>query len=130
VTTFQKTEPDKLPFEALKFLENALNKTPSNDEELWETLKTGEIYVISREKIVGCIHLEFHPDLMNIVLLGGENIKYWRDDLYKFCIDLIKSRGIHHICILGRHGWGSIFKELTPIGMIYHLEEGGYVAEA
>lgn len=122
--------PDRLPFDALTFLSEAIRRTPSNDTNLQEILRNardgeGQIYILSNEKIVGATYIEFYPQIMNIVLLGGEDIHSWKDQFYDFCIALIREKEINHICVVGRAGWGNIFKQLKPLGMLYLLEDRG-----
>lgn len=124
---FVLTDRDALPFEALKHLQNAAKRS---QEDLWKTLTDGKVYIIKRDKIIGCLYLEFHPDIMNITLLGGDNIREWRDDLVDFLIGLMRKKKLSHICVLGRNGWGGLFKELQPIGMLYVFKDEGGVRDA
>lgn len=121
---FILTEPDNLPFEALNYLNKAIEKTPGNNSSLWEILEKarkneGSIIVIKSDKIQGALYLELFPDLLNIILLAGDNINSWKDDLTKYLLKIAKEHGINHGCVIGRQGWHKIFTNMTPIGMLY-----------
>lgn len=121
---------DLLPFEALKFLQSAIDRTPAQDSTLWEVLRGGgEVFLMIDGGVIGATYVEFHPEVMNIVLLAGDVGKY-RDEVYHFYIDLIKSRGVKNIFICGRAGWGKLFPELRTIGTLFSLTLGGVCGEA
>lgn len=101
-------------------LQSALNRTPSNTDTIESTITNGEIWAFYDEgSLIGATYLEFLPDLMNIILMAGNDIASWRDELVSFYIAQMKFMNVKNLCIVGRHGWGSLFKELTPIGMLY-----------
>lgn len=126
---FVLTHPNELPFEALEYLQKALDKTPSNDSSLSEILeksriREGYIYVFHSEKVIGCTYVEFLPDIMNIVLLSGE-IKNFKKEIKDFYIQIMRDRNISNLCVIGRRGWSSLFKDLQPIGMLYVFQDIG-----
>lgn len=123
---FILTQPDDLPFEALNYLQKAIDKTPGNDSNLREILEKarrneGAVILIKSEKLLGAMYLELFPDLLNIVLLAGDNINDWKNALTDYLLNLAKERGINHGCVIGRQGWHKIFKNMKPIGMLYVL---------
>lgn len=110
---------DELPAEALKFLQSAVENSPGDDLSLWEILRQSEIYVVKTDHICGAFCLEFSNEVMNIILLGGENIHAWKDDLVSFFDEIIDNRNIKRVLVVGRKGWGKLFTRLKPIGTIY-----------
>lgn len=122
--------PDNLPFKALKYLESSIKKNPDKDETIWDVLNwaregRGEIYVLKDHEIIGCCYLEFLPDHLTIVHLGGD-IKSLREEVSDEFKSLMKIKKVRYLCILSRIGWDRFFKDLKPIGTFY-LYDGGYV---
>lgn len=122
--------PADLPEKALNFLEDAIRRTPSGSvtiESVLEDAASGKgcIYLVKDPEIKGAVYFEIIPLVMNIVLVGGEDIHAWRDRFSDFCKQVLRQNDIKHLCVLGRTGWGSIFKELTPLGTLYMYEDEG-----
>lgn len=84
----------------------------------------GQFYLVKYSELIGAIYLEWTPGSLNIVLLGGDNIKEWRNEMHDFCVKLIRERGISTIMFMGRYGLGKIFPQFKSIGMVYRYEEG------
>lgn len=130
-TQFILTDPDDLPFQCLKWLQISLDKTPGNTTLLSEALGGNGLFYVVRnlnEDIsyhVGVIYLEWSPGALNIVLLGGDNIKEWRNEMHDFCVSLIREKGIKTIMFMGRYGLGKIFPQFKAVGMVYVLEDLG-----
>jgi hypothetical protein len=115
--------PDRLEAEALIHLNNAIVKSRSN-MTLNEVLdnarnKTGTIYTIQNDKVIGAMYLERLPEVLSLTLLGGNNIRGWGKELVAFIRSLLKAEGLSHICVIGRCGWQGLFSEMQPVGMLY-----------
>lgn len=127
---FILTNPDDLPSQALAWLQISVNKTPGGQNSLQEIIEhckkgNGSFYLVKSEKIIGAIYLEWMPDVLNIVLMGGDYIKDWRNEMNDFCVSLIRERGIKTIMFCGRYGLGKIFPQFESIGILYVLRDGG-----
>lgn len=123
---FTLTDPDHLSFESLKYLSKGIDQsTLPESPSLWDILEDcrngeGEIYTFYK----GVCYLEFHPNLMNLAVLGGDDIKEWKQEFSDFIKRLMKERGIQYLSIIGRESWGRVFKELKPLATFY-LYDGG-----
>lgn len=130
---FRLTASNDLTPRALAWLQVSLDKTPNNETALQEILsRDGEFYLVVNEISsvtdeipIGCIYLEWLPEILNIVLLGGDNIKPWRDDLHNFLVNLIRERGITTIMFCGRYGIGKLFPQFKAIGTLYTYKDKG-----
>ncbi len=127
---FILTDPDDLPLEALNYLQKAIDKAQKSDVKLSNILDEarkgeGSIFVIKSDKIVGALYVQVFSKVLNVVLLGGDNIKDWKDDYSAFIKKTLKEYNLSHLCIIGRNGWGKVFKELKPLGTIYIFENEG-----
>lgn len=126
-TEFVEYHPDQLPLEAISYLESALHHTPDNDLTIEDILSQaingeGSIIVIKNSEIVGCTYIQLFPDVMSIVLLAGKDISEWKQDAQDFYIDLMKKNNIKNLIVVGRKGWGNIFKVLKTKGTLYSME--------
>jgi len=121
-----KANPRNLSFQSLTYLSKAIAVNPlPDDPTIWDILDDcangeGEIYTWSK----GAVYIETYPDLLNVALLGGDDVNEWKGEFVKFIRNLLKEKGIKHVSVLGRQGWSRIFKELKPIGTLY-IAEGG-----
>lgn len=121
---FILTDPGRLSFESLAYLQKAIEKNPlSGDPTIWDILDDcrkgdGEIYTFSK----GAFYLEYHPKLINVALLGGDDIDEWKNEFSAFVKNIMKKKNIKHLSVIGRSAWHKIFKELKPIGMFYIME--------
>lgn len=125
---FILTDPDELSLQALEWLSVSVNKTPNGDTPLSEILERGrkgegQFYLVRSDKPIGAIYLEWLPWALNIVLLGGDYIKDWRDEFHDFCVRLLRERGIKTVIFVGRYGMGKIFPQLKSLGMLYVYED-------
>lgn len=118
-TTFRQMTCDELPPAAVKFLHDAYLASPAQDQNFWEILRLGHIYIFESDHVVGAMCIETAPGLVNIVLLGGENIDTWKDDFLAWGNDYIARNRVEKVLILGRSGWGRMFKSLKVIGTLY-----------
>lgn len=129
-TEFIFTKPEDLTPQCLEWLQVSVNKTPNSQTTLEEILEfgkqgNGEFYLVKSDKSLGCIFIEWLPHCMNVVLLGGDYIKDWRDEFHDFCVSSIRAKGIKQVMIMGRYGIGKIFPELKPIGMVFVFTDEG-----
>lgn len=125
---FIPTDPDDLPIEALTWLSASIRKTPGNLSSLADILdhsrsSKGSFFLVKSDKLIGCIYFEWLPQALNIVSVGGDNIKDWRNEMHDFCVGLIRERGIKTIMFMGRHGLGKIFPQFKFIGTVFRYED-------
>lgn len=120
------TSPDSISFQSLSFLKKAIEKNPlPDDPEIWDILEDarngkGEIYTWNK----GAMYLEIYPEIVNVMLMGGEDISEWRDEVVSFLKNLMKERGIKNLSILGRGAWHKIAPDLKLIGTFYTYQGG------
>lgn len=117
--------PDRLSFQSLTYLKKAIDINPLKDDPtLWDILNDcragkGEIYIWN----LGAMYLEILPEIICLSVLGGENMKEWKDEISTFIKKIMREKNIKQLCILGRAGWHKIFKELKPIGTFYSYDQ-------
>lgn len=125
------TEIDILPPLAVKYLEQAIKRTPASTSRLDITLDIarkgyGNIYLIFDGAILmGATYLVVYPTdkgkVLGIILLGGTKIKRWKDDYYKFATSFGRNVGAYKINYIGRDGWGPVFPMCKRVGSIFEL---------
>lgn len=119
---FIPTHPDQLPFEALKYLSSGLDEDTKLSDILEEARRgEGTICVIKKEHVIGAFYLQLYPNILNIICLGTESVKDLKDDLPVFIKKTMRECSVENLVIVSRIGWHRIFKDLTPVGMIYHM---------
>lgn len=134
MTDFILISPDSIPDEALKWLQISIDKTPNSDMTLVEILGRGkqgigEFYLVKSDKLLGCIYIEWLDWALNVVLLGGDYIKPWTNDLHDFCIKIMREKKINTCIFVGRYGLGKLFPQFKSIGMMYVLKDEGVGGE-
>lgn len=130
--TFQKIAPEKvkkLPSIAIKYLEEAIRRTPASTSRLDVMLDVaekgyGNVYVVYDDaRIMGVTYLLTYdtPEgkVLGIVLLGGRRMGLWKDDYYWFIMKFCAMSGCRMINYLARKGWLKMFPKARIIGYIY-----------
>jgi hypothetical protein len=120
MTNYIKIIPDSdsdLDVATLGFLQLAIETPPVSNMSLEEIIAeaySGEylIYAIIAPEPCGCIVFKKFGDVLNIVLLGGDNIKIWEDDTKRFCVQKMRELACKNIIIIGRLGWVKYWPEL------------------
>ena len=59
-------------------------------------------------------------DVVNIIALGGENIKAWQHDMNETITKYAKVMGCTHVVALGRKAWKKIWPEFKEFKMMYY----------
>lgn len=134
---FQKippTEIDNLDPLAVKFLDEAIKRTPASTSRLDVTLDIakkgyGNIYTIHDEdSLVGATYLLVYPTpqgkVVGIVLLGGRKLESWKHAYYNFAVDFANKLDAIAIRFISRDGWGKKYPMCKRIGGIYELKLG------
>lgn len=129
---FQKILPeniDSLPSEAVKFLDDAIKRTPASTSRLDVTLDIakkgyGNIYTISNNGfLVGCCYLLVYDTprgkVVSPVLLGGEYMYVWQDDFYEFLYDFCQKVEAVKVRWIGRKGWSKAWPKARVIGYTF-----------
>ena len=103
---------DALPFEAIEFLDRAIKCTPASTARLDITMDIarkgfGNIYIImDEEEIVGTTYILSYdtPEgkIVSPVLLGGKNMKKWRDDYFNFITNFLTTNDA--VCLVANEG--------------------------
>ena len=110
-------DPDLLPFEAMKLLHDACKKTKNNINDFLDG--GGTFYLIEDNGIKGVLYFETLPGILNLAFMACPNAMQYKEFIPQFVKDLMKSLDISVFCIVSRTGWNRLFKDLTPVGMIY-----------
>lgn len=118
---FVETSPLDLSRDAHNFLALAAIRSDEDFSDVVEKVqrKEGTFYEVMDNKIVGAVYLVRYPFTLYVGLLGGNNLSSWKKDLIQFLKDTMKTEGVDHLCVCGRTGWGRLFDELKPVGMLY-----------
>lgn len=56
---------------------------------------------------------------LNVVLIGGGDVKPWKKQTKEHVVKIMKSVGAKNLCIVGRMAWARVFPELKEIGTIF-----------
>lgn len=116
----EKVTKHQLPMKALQHLKRAHERTPNPSEEFWTFLDCGEFYIFDDGETGAC-YIEWPNNILNIVLLGVDNLKDHNREVYDFFIGLMKERDSKLLCVIGRPGWDRLFPELINQGTLYTL---------
>lgn len=130
--TFLKILPeeiDNLPSEAIKYLEDAIKRTPASTSRLDVTLDIakkgfGNIYTISNnDQLVGCCYILVYDTpkgkVVSPVLLAGEYMYVWQDAFYDFLRDFCGKVKATKARWIGRKGWAKAWPKAKVIGYVY-----------
>lgn len=131
---FLKITPNEihlLPPLAVKFLEDAIKRTPgstSKPEIFWELVKKGygNIYLIYDGIILmGATYLLVHDTdkgkVVGVVLLGGRKLKKWNNAYVNFVREFQLMVGAISVRSIARLGWGKVFP-CKQIGGIFEVD--------
>lgn len=91
---------------------------------------TAELYAVNHnEELSGAALFMYGKSnkgaILDVAMLGGINIMKWADDIKQFAISKAQEHGCVSIWTIGRKGWGRVFKDMKPIGIVYELRVGG-----
>lgn len=114
---FNQTHPDDLSFQDLTYLNAAAQRGNTLLREALSNARNNQGTFYTCEK--GAMYIERFAESLNVVLLGGDDLMAWRDDLTAFMKSLLEAEGVAYLCVLGRYGWHRVLKDLTPLGTIF-----------
>lgn len=131
ISFFRTIDPNEI---AVKFIENAVKRTPANTAKSSVVLRNirnnkGDLFLIlNNYNTVGIVYVLTYSTaegrIICPVLVGGENIKEWHDDLRKFLIGLKQRSKAIAINFIARKGWERLYPECRNIGTIYEFRGG------
>lgn len=116
---------DYLPEKAVSYLDEAAKHPPACEINATEALNLArvgyiDIYLVLRDrKLTGALCLMANKGVLDIILLGGEQMVAWKDDLRAFIIDIMRKTGCKTLSVTGRKGFMRLFPELRPTGIVY-----------
>lgn len=126
---FVQLDPFVLDAAVIKYLRAAVNYSPFNCltiENYVEEAKINKKMIIGvyiADKITGAFVMHTNEGdqrkILMLSLLGGKQVKLWRDDLVEFILQMGKDNACTDFSMVGRKGWGKLFPELTLDGFIY-----------
>lgn len=130
--TFLKILPEEiehLPAQAIKYLDDAIKRTPASVSRLDVTLDIakkgfGNIYTISNNnQLVGCCYILIYDTpkgkIVAPVLLAGEYMYVWQDVFYDFLYDFCQKINAVKVRWIGRKGWSRAFPKARVIGYTF-----------
>lgn len=131
--SFARTEPDNLPRQAIEYLQDACNAIQGYctvDMAIGQVQAgIGMIYCVFVDNVLaGTLFINFRlingEKKMTLVLLGSEinKLHTWSNDLVYFLRRLKSDQKASHFSILGRRGFGRLFKELRHVACVYEGE--------
>src|SRR6185503_1418195 len=114
---------------ALKFIENAVKRTPANTAKTQEVIKNirsnyGDLFlVLNNYRTTGIVYIHtYYTDNGKVicpVLVGGEKIREWQPNLRTFLIEMKERTNAFSIDFIARKGWHKLYPECRNIGTIY-----------
>jgi hypothetical protein len=131
-TRFIHVEPhklDSLPEAAIGYLNSAAKAMddyfPVGRAFDQTRCGVGWLHLIQQENALkGVFFANFRSEpnkgiIYNIVLLAGDDMEAWKDDIYAFWYQKAKALAASEVILFGRRGWGRIFPDLEEIGTIF-----------
>lgn len=120
---------DSLPEAALGYLNSAAkamdNYFPVGRAFDQVRSNAGWVHLIYQKKALkGAFFANFRTEpkkgiIYNIVLLAGDDMEMWKNDIYRFWYAKALSLSASEVILLGRRAWGRIFPDLEEIGTIF-----------
>lgn len=121
-----------LSYEARIFLEQAANRPPASEIDAIEAMTMvakGDalLFTIEVDEVLnGIFFVVFGKTadgkIMNISMLGGKNMKLWKDQFYDYCVSFAKEAGCAEIVLMTSLAIGRIFPSLKLVGGIFSLK--------
>lgn len=87
-------------------------------------LQDSEIHCFYDGDLKGVLAVDFHDNIMNVSLFGGNDMKSWKEFLWSWAMNFMKEKELDHLCVIGRQGWSEIFPELKPKAVLYTFSRG------
>lgn len=131
--SFVRTDPENLPNQAIDYLQDACDAMKgfcTVDIAIAQThAGIGFIYCVWIDNVLsGCLFINFRlvegEKKMTLVLLGSElnRLHLWAHDLVYFLRCIKRDQKAHNFTVLGRKGWGKLFKELRHVACVFEGE--------
>lgn len=126
---FERHRPDNIPELAKNWLYAASKRTGIsflNADEYIKNCDKKEIHIYTitdRDALKACFCVVFHLDgkIMSLVLLGGEDVKSWRDEFVEFLFATAKKNGAVQFTMMGPLAWGKLFPELKLMSCVFGI---------
>lgn len=126
---FNKLNPEELSDIAVKFLSDAVVRSPSNFHSVDDYINSAKAKknmifgAYEGQNLIGSFILNISSGngrhILILSLLGGKKIKSWRDELVEFLFAMADNNKCTDFSMVGRQGWGRLFPEMKLDGCIY-----------
>lgn len=127
---FRPLDPHKLDELAIKYLQQAIESFSFDFFDINDYIEAAKrkqslIFGVFSPEMIGCFLVDLKAGkgrkVLIISLLGGYNLKLWREDLLKFMLDMGKQNQCTDFSMLARKGFEKICPELTLDACIYSM---------
>lgn len=127
-----------LPDKAKEYLAQACRRTQISFITLEQTIEDAcqgrcSVYLVYEKRehtpnfatidLVGCVTLSLRKTpkdlLLELPLMGGENLRSWRDDLVEFLFQKASEHKCTRFTMIGRKGFERLFPELSLLCCVY-----------
>lgn len=138
-TTFLKILPEQianLPAQAIKYLEDAIIRTPASTSRLDVTLDIakkgfGNIYLIYVDEVLkGASYILVYDTkigkIVAPVLLAGDDMELWNEEFHNFMYEFGGLLGAKKARWIGRKGWKKAYPKSKVIGYVYEHDYEPY----
>lgn len=123
-----------LPKHLRDFLQRAYDESPCSDIGVNEAIFVakqggGDIYAVMADDVaIGAVFYMYgqgnNGRILDVTMLGGDKFMDWKDQSFEFTKELAKMKDCAEIWIMGRKGWGEVFPQMEPIGVVYRFKVG------
>lgn len=121
-----------MPSQAVKYLEQAILRTPASTSKLDFTLQVaakgfGAVYlVMDGKKLVGATYILTYDTrdgkVISPVLVGGKNMSRWRKDYWDFVHAQGEKVKANYSRFISRTAWKKVYPECKVIGYVYEYK--------
>ena len=125
---FKRVEGQELSDREISFLEAASAAMGGylslEMARIQEAAGAGAFYsCFADNALTGCLFLNIRVThlgkSLSLLLLGGDGFKEWSSSLVEFLYGIAEENKADVFTVVGRKGWGKMFKELEHMGCIY-----------
>lgn len=123
---------DALPADALRYLENAVRRTPNNKYNLSQKLLVarngfgGVFLIFDDETLIGCTFIITYDmddgKVISPVLLGGKDFRRWKTEYWDFVYALGMDARAVYARFSSRAGWARMYPACKKQGNIYEYK--------
>lgn len=128
---FRLIDPDEISEQAKKYLIDAIASTRIDLFDIDDYLdaarrKKSMIFGAFDEELTGCFTVEIKAakdkKVLMVSILGGKDLKLWRDNLVAFLFDIASRNKCTDFSIIGRKGFEKMFPEVKLDACIYSVK--------